>query len=230
MVYPVGVCGRLVMSECLQQVVARERRLDHLDDAIAELVSSPVWALAVARLRAICGVVTVTAFSVAVEMVTSPASRRPLRSCPTSILCRPRAPRAGSSCAAPSPGRTSPYLDAARRGGVVPRPQMELAAADRDRGSPGHRLGGGGDSGRSELRLHSESERFEGAACAPRSQRRHCVRARRLRLVSRSLQDQTNADPPGGLVPVAGDGENRERGMLRRRATRDARRRVPCVG
>lgn len=44
---------RLVMSECLQQVVACERRRDRLDAAVAELASVPEWAPVVARIATV---------------------------------------------------------------------------------------------------------------------------------------------------------------------------------
>lgn len=59
---------RLVMSEYLQQVVACEERRDRLDAAIAELAASDEWRPVVARLSAVRGISTVTAFSVAAEI------------------------------------------------------------------------------------------------------------------------------------------------------------------
>lgn len=59
---------RLVMSEYLQQVVACEERRDRLDAAIAELAAGPEWAPVVARIGAVRGIGTVTAFSIAAEV------------------------------------------------------------------------------------------------------------------------------------------------------------------
>ncbi len=59
---------RLVMSEYLQQVVSCEERRARLDAAIAELAAAPEWAPLVARLSAVRGIGTVTAFSVAAEI------------------------------------------------------------------------------------------------------------------------------------------------------------------
>ena len=59
---------RLVVSEYLQQVVACEERRDRLDAAIAELAAADGWRPVVARLSAVRGISTVTAFSVAAEI------------------------------------------------------------------------------------------------------------------------------------------------------------------
>ena len=59
---------RLVLSEYLQQVVACEQRRDRLDAAIAGLAATDGWAPVVARLSAVRGIATVTAFSIAAEI------------------------------------------------------------------------------------------------------------------------------------------------------------------
>ncbi|MDM8271572.1 transposase [Thermophilibacter provencensis] len=59
---------RLVMGECLQQVVACEERRDRLDAAVAGLAAEPEWAPLVSRISAVRGIGTVTAFSIAAEV------------------------------------------------------------------------------------------------------------------------------------------------------------------
>ena len=138
---------RLVMSEYLQQVVAREERRDRLDAAIAELAASPEWAPVATRLSAPRGISTATAFSVAAEI--GDFSRLPTapRSCPTSASCPRRTRRAARSRAGRLPGRAaptsapcSPGPPGTTRGGGArccrPRSRRAGGSAPRPRGPP----------------------------------------------------------------------------------------------
>ncbi|MFE5588556.1 IS110 family transposase [Kitasatospora sp. NPDC056531] len=59
---------RVAYDEALEAVLALEARRDRLDAAIAELAAQPAWAPVVARLACLCGISTLTAFGLAVEI------------------------------------------------------------------------------------------------------------------------------------------------------------------
>ena len=168
---PIGLplaTERLVMSEYLQQVVAREERRDRLDAAIAELAASPEWAPVAARLSALRGISTATAFSVAAEI--GDFSRLP--TAPSFMSHLGLVPSEDSSGGSVSRGAITPTGNAHVRTLLA-----EAAWHHARRWSPllptevAARRGIGPEAARvaaeANRRLHSKSERLRGRGASP---------------------------------------------------------------
>ena len=191
---------RLVLSEYLQQVVACEQRRDRLDAAIAGLAATDGWRPVVSRLSAVRGIATVAAFSLAAEI--GDFSRFP--TAPAFMSYLGLVPSEDSSGGKVERGKDHQdgqhaRQDAARRGRLAPRAQVEPAAADRGRRAQRDRPGGRphrrGGQPQAPLEV-GEAEGEEGRQVEGQRGRR--ARARRLRLGPRQLRGLTTADRRGG--------------------------------